>query len=129
MDDILEPMLRKKHGSKANKGWGKNRNLVTQPLKGIETLAYQGQIAAGMGIIAIANMQQALGTLLNSISSQDIDTEQSIKDIFSMSTKPIDQMGRTGALHHLISRKAAARDTGLVTLKDIHSKIKSAADK
>lgn len=123
LDDILEPMLRKKHGSKANKGWGKNRNLVTQPLKSIETLAYQGQIAARMGIIAIAYMQQALGTLLNSISSQDVDTVQSIKDIFCMSTKALDQMGRTGALHHLIRRKAAAQDTGLVTLKDIHSKI------
>lgn len=32
-------------------------------------------------------------------------------------------MGRTGDLHHLIRRKAAVQDTGLITLKDIHCKI------
>lgn len=32
-------------------------------------------------------------------------------------------MGRTEALYHLIKGKAAALDTGSVTLKDIHSKI------
>ena len=46
-------MLRKQHGTKANKGWGKSRHLVSQPFKSIETLAYQGQIAARMGIISI----------------------------------------------------------------------------
>lgn len=41
LENILEPMLRKKHGSKANKGWGKDKNLITQSLKSIETLPYQ----------------------------------------------------------------------------------------
>ncbi|XP_078318693.1 uncharacterized protein LOC144620787 [Crassostrea virginica] len=123
LDDILEPMLRKQHGTKANKGWGKSRHLVSQPFKSIETLAYQGQIAARMGIISLSYMQQALGILLSSISCQDAETVQAIKDIFSMSVKALDQMGRTGAFHHLIRRKTAAQDTGLYTLKDVHSKI------
>ncbi|XP_062621452.1 uncharacterized protein LOC134283032 [Saccostrea cucullata] len=122
LDDILEPMLRKKHGNKT-KGWGKSKHLISQPYKSIETLAYQGQMAARMGIISLSYMQQALGTLLDSITCQDADTVQAIKDIFSMSTKALDQMGRAGAFHHLIRRKTAAQDSGLYTLKDIHSKI------
>ena len=34
LDELLEPMLSKRHGSKM-KGWGNNRPLVTQPLKPI----------------------------------------------------------------------------------------------
>uniref|UniRef100_A0A8W8IHI5 Uncharacterized protein n=1 Tax=Magallana gigas TaxID=29159 RepID=A0A8W8IHI5_MAGGI len=37
-----------------------------------------------------------------------------------MSTKAKDQIGRTGALNYLIERKAAAKDTGLVTLKEMN---------
>ena len=48
---------------------------------------------------------------------------QSIRDIFSMSTKSLDLLGRPGAIHHLIRRKAAAQDFGLITLKDIQNKI------
>ena len=40
-----------------------------------------------------------------------------------MSVKALDQMRRAGAFHHLIRRKTAAQDTGLYTLKDVHSKI------
>ena len=68
-------------------------------------------------------MQQAVGTLLSSISCQDTETVQIIKYIFSVSIKALDQMGRTGGFHHLIRRKTTAQDTGLYTLKDVHSKI------
>ena len=40
-----------------------------------------------------------------------------------MSTKSLDLLGRPGAIHHLIRRKAAAQDFGLITLKDIQNKI------
>ncbi|KAH3709870.1 hypothetical protein DPMN_069335 [Dreissena polymorpha] len=40
-----------------------------------------------------------------------------------MSNKALDQAGRAGAFHHLVRRKAAVTDTGLSTLKDIHSKV------
>ena len=48
---------------------------------------------------------------------------QSIRDIFSMSTKSLDLLGRPGAIHHLIRRKKAAQNSGLITLKDIQNKI------
>ena len=44
---------------------------------------------------------------------------QSIRDIFAMSTKALDQVGRSGAFHHIIRRKAAASDSGLNSLKDV----------
>ena len=40
-----------------------------------------------------------------------------------MSTKALDQMGRSGAFFHIIRRKAAISDTGLNTLKDVQSKV------
>ena len=69
-------------------------------------------------------MQQALGTLLSSICCQDAEAVQAIIYIFSMYFKALDQIGRTGAFHHLIRRKSAtAQDTGIYTLKTVHSKI------
>ena len=40
-----------------------------------------------------------------------------------MSTKALDQVGRTGAFHHIIRRKAAVSDTGLNNLKDVQAKV------
>ncbi|KAH3839355.1 hypothetical protein DPMN_112784 [Dreissena polymorpha] len=48
---------------------------------------------------------------------------QTVRDLFDMSNKALDQAGRAGAFHHLVRRKAAVTDTGLSTLKDIHSKV------
>ena len=48
---------------------------------------------------------------------------QSLRDISSMSTKSFDQLDRTGAFHHQIRRKAAAQESGLITLKDIQNEI------
>ena len=126
LDDLLEPMLSKRHGSKAVKAWGRNRTLATQPLKAIESVAFQGQSAARYGIIAVSYMQQALGSLLNKLQSDyfNIDSAiQSVRDIFAMFTKALDQVGRAGAFHHIVRRKAAASDTGLNNLRDVQAKV------
>ncbi|KAH3836048.1 hypothetical protein DPMN_109417 [Dreissena polymorpha] len=33
LDDLLEPMLQKRHGNKMTKNWGKSRQLYTQPFE------------------------------------------------------------------------------------------------
>ena len=50
--------------------------------------------------------------------------KQTVKDIFAISNKALDihPSGHTGAFFHLICRKAAAQDSGIVQLKDIQSK-------
>lgn len=126
LDELLEPMLSKKHGNKSVKGWGKSRHLATQPLKAIESVAYQGQIAAKYGLISVSFVQQALGTLLNKLQAENINIDsaiQSVRDIFAMTSKALDQVGRSGAFHHIIRRKAAASDTGLNNLRDVQAKV------
>ena len=74
-----------------------------------------------MGIISVTYIQQDLGSLLNSIDNRQGNMDsitQTIRDIFFMSTKSLDLLGRPGAIHHLIRRKAAAQDSGFITLKD-----------
>lgn len=44
---------------------------------------------------------------------------QNVRDIFAISTKALDQFGRTGAFHHLVRRKATIADTGLHEFKDL----------
>ena len=61
LDDLLESMLSKRHGSESVKACGRNRTLATQPLKAIESKAFQGQSAARYGIIAVSYIQEALG--------------------------------------------------------------------
>ena len=126
LDDLLEPMLCHRHGNKNMKGWGKSRQLISQPLKAIESVAFQGQTAARFGLISVAYIQQALGSLLNKLQADTLNLDsaiQSVRDIFAMSSKALDQVGRTGAFHHIIRRKAAASDTGLNNLKEIQSKV------
>ncbi|CAG2254040.1 unnamed protein product [Mytilus edulis] len=130
LDDLLEPMMRKNHGPKAVKSWDTgHRQLYTQPLKQIEKLSYQGQMASRMNVISGMYMQQTMGTLLgkleNSPSLEHEEKEsccQIVKDLFSMSTKSLDQSGRTGAFFHLVRRKAASHESGLVNLSDIKDK-------
>ena len=125
LDDLLEPMLRQTHGEKAVKSWDKHRQLFTQPLKQVERLGFQGQLSSRMNIISVLYIQQALGSLLQKLEADDFDREQvcqTIKDVFAMTTKTLDQSGRSGAFFHLIRRKAAAQDSGLTTLKDMRSK-------
>ena len=83
-------------------------------------------MASRMGIISVAYIQQALATLLNSINNGQGNMDsftQSIRDSFSMSTKSLDQLGRTGAFLYWIRRKAAKQDSVLNTLKDNQIKI------
>ncbi|ESO93036.1 hypothetical protein LOTGIDRAFT_162059 [Lottia gigantea] len=96
LDDICEPMLRRKHATKSFKGWGSTRRLHSQPFKSIETLAYHGQVASKFGIISIAYLQQALGTFMNNFNNDKMTNDQaiaSIKDMYEISTKAMDQMG------------------------------------
>ncbi|XP_060560765.1 uncharacterized protein LOC132720622 [Ruditapes philippinarum] len=126
LDELLEPMLQKRHGAKMTKAWGKSRQLCTQPLKSIETLNYQGQLASRLNIIAISYIQKSLGSLLSTLKEKEPNMDkavQTVRDIFEMSSKALDQAGRSGAFHHLSRRKAAVSDSGLNTLKDIQSKV------
>ena len=122
LDDLLEPMISKKHGSKAVKNWGKTRTLYSQPLKAIEGLAYQGQLASRMGIISMLYLQQSLGMLLQNFQHNESQS-QAVKDMYIMSTKILDQLGRAGAFHHLIRRKCASHDSGLNNLTNVTSKM------
>ena len=62
LGDLLEPMLIKKHGQESMKAWGKSKQLASQPLRAIESIAYQGQMASRIGIISVCFIQQALGS-------------------------------------------------------------------
>ncbi|XP_063412309.1 uncharacterized protein LOC134695064 [Mytilus trossulus] len=125
LDDLLEPMLRQTHGEKAVKSWDNHRQLHTQPLRQIEKLGFQGQLSARMNIISVLYMQQALGSLVQTLESDDFEKDkvcQTVKDVFAMSTKTLDQAGRTGAFLHLVRRQASAQDSGLTGLKDMSNK-------
>ena len=125
LDDILETMLTQKYGPKAVKSWGKSKHLFSQPFRNIEGLAFQGQMAARFGIITVLYMQQTLASLMAKLQENPIDQDYftgAVKDLFSMSTKTLDQFGRTGAFHHMVRRKAACADSGLSGL-DVQSKV------
>ena len=121
LDNIVDHLLIKRYGSKAAT---KSQSLYSQPLKAIEKLAYQGQMAARMGIIINMYTQQALGNLLTLLEDKEPNIDQSIqcvRDTFAMTTKLLDQTARSGAFHHLIRRRAAMADTNLHDFKDIKS--------
>lgn len=124
LDDIIEPMLAKRHG-RDFKPWGRNKQLCSQPLRTIEQLGFQGQMASRMNIIAVSYLQQGLGALLTTLKEKEVNIDratQEVRDLFDMSTKALDQAGRAGAFHHMIRRKAAVSDTGMHTLTDLHKK-------
>ena len=62
LDKMVSTLLVKKHGNKAVSSTSKKNSLHTPFIKGIEKLAFQGQVAARMGIISTSYTQQALGT-------------------------------------------------------------------
>ena len=69
-------------------------------------------------------MQQALGSLLEKVKNKDPnmdDIVQTVRDIFAMSTKSLDQTARAGAFHHMVRRKATIFDTGLSDYKEYSS--------
>ena len=95
--------------------------LFSRPMRSIERLGYQSQMAARMGMILSCYSQQVLGSLLDCLQQKDCNLDLAIqmnRDSFAISTKLLDQMARTGAFAHLIRRKAALYDSGLSDLKD-----------
>ena len=125
LDSFISDLFVKKHGQRAFSASSK-KTLYSQFMKSIEKLAFQGQNAARMGIITTAYIQQALGTLLQSLCDKEVNldrTIQSIRDIFAMSTKSLDQIARSGAFHHLIRRKAVMEDTGLSEIKELKNSL------
>lgn len=126
LDDTIESLLVKKYGHKA--AFGSSRGLYNRQMRTIEKIGYQGQTAARMGIITTCYTQQALGCLLDNLQSREPNLDkavQTVRDVFAMTTKTLDQFGRTGAYHHLARRKAAIYDTGLDEYKDYSNTIMS----
>lgn len=120
LDELSERLLIKKHGRRA--AFGNSQSLFSQPFKSMEKIAYQGQMAARMGIVSLCYAQQALGLLLTNLKSASPNLDeavQNVRDIFAISTKSLDQMCRSGAFHQLIRRKATVADTGLHDFKDL----------
>lgn len=120
LDELVGRCLVKRHGQKAS--FSKSgKSLFTQPFKMLEKIAYRGQQAAYTGIIINMYMQQSLCKLIelltndNDISDRAI---QQVRDIFAMSTKCLDQLGRTGAFHHILCRQMCMTDTTLYQLED-----------
>ena len=117
---LSERLLIKKHGRSAD--FSNSQALFTQPFKSIEKIAFQGQLAARMGIISLCYAQQALSLLLTDLKNDSPNLDQAVQnvwDIFAISTKSLDQMCRSGAFHQLIRRKATVADTGLREFKDL----------
>ena len=123
VDPLIESCLIKRHGPKAAFSSSKIRGkgLYSQPYKTIERVAYKGSHAARLGIIIQLYLQQSLGDLLSFVQSDSFDKDSAvkqIKDVFSMATKGLDQLGRAGAFHHIIRRHVAMSDTALYELPD-----------
>ncbi|CAC5403693.1 unnamed protein product [Mytilus coruscus] len=119
MGNTVESLLMKRYGPRAL--FGRVPSLFTKNLKSLERLAYQGHVAARMGLITTCYLQQASGNLLDNLRSDtpNLDSAiQNVRDIFALSTKSLDQTARTGAFHHMIRRRATMYDTGLNELRD-----------
>ena len=120
VDDLIGRCLVKKHGNKAS--FSKTgKSLYTQPFKMLEKIAYRGQQAALVGISVNMYMQQSLASLIEVLTSDNLNVDKAIqqtRDIFAMSTKSLDQMGRTGAFHHILRRQMCLTDTSLYQLED-----------
>ena len=101
---------------------GKNRQPASQPLKAIENVATQGQIAK-YEIISTAYIQHALVSM-KKIQFKKVDsTIRSVGHIFVMSTRALDQVGPAVDVHYIICGKAAATDSGLNNLKEVQAKM------
>ena len=87
----------------------------------IEKVAYKGQQSARLGIVMQLYIQQSLGNLVEHFQSDNFSKDEGleqVKNVFSMTTKCLDQIGRAGAFHHIIRRTAAMSDTALYELDD-----------
>ena len=120
LDDIVKSFLIKRFSSKVC--LRRARALHITHLREIEKLVYQRQIAAKTGMASVLYMKQALIVLLEELKEDNANLDlatQTTRDIFAMSIKTLDQLGRTGAYDHVIRRKAAIIDVGLENFKDV----------
>ncbi|CAC5394887.1 unnamed protein product [Mytilus coruscus] len=125
-DNTVESLLVKRFGPKA--AFSRVPCLFSKELKSLEKIAYQGQLAARMGLITSCYTQQALGILLDNLQSDTPNLDgavQNVRDIFALSTKTFDQMSRTGSFHHMVRRRATMYDTRLSDLKDYANTVMS----
>lgn len=121
LDDLVDGCLTKRYGQKASFSKNKGKVLFTQPCKMVDKICFKGQHAARMGLVMQCYLQQGLGSLLTAIQADDLDkvsTVQKVKDVFAISTKVLDQLGRAGAFHHIARRAVAMTDTGLFEQHD-----------
>ena len=121
LDSLIECCLTKRYGSNAS--FAKGKNLHTQPARMVEKIAYKGQQAARLGLVMQMYIQQSLGNLLQTVEAEKFDKDkasQLVKDVFAMSTKTLDQIGRSGAFHHITRRAVCMTDTALYEQPDKH---------
>ena len=114
LDSLVECCLTKRYGPKA--AFVKGKNLFSQPAKMIEKITYRGQQAARLGLVIHMYVQQSLGNSLQLLNAEDLDRDKAskmVKDIFAMTTKGLDQIGRSGAFDHIAPRAVSMTDTGL----------------
>ena len=94
----------------------KSRSLLSQPAKSVEKTAQLGQLSVKYGIAIMLYIQNALKDLMLSFDSDNTtmsDISKTVRDIFAMSTKCLDQQGRSGAYFHILRRKVTMSETGL----------------
>ncbi|KAH3868585.1 hypothetical protein DPMN_031735 [Dreissena polymorpha] len=121
LDDFVNGCLTNRYGQKASLAKNKGKVLFTQPCKMVDKICFKGQHATRMGIVMQCYLQQGLGSLLTSVQFEDLDKEaivQEVKDVFVISTKVLDQLGRKCACHHIARRAVAMTDTGLYEQND-----------
>ncbi|XP_045185076.2 uncharacterized protein LOC123543076 isoform X1 [Mercenaria mercenaria] len=126
LENTIEVLLTKRYGHWA--AFGNAPSLFGRNMKSLEKLAFQGQLASRMALITTCYAQQALGSLLDTLSQKNPNVDsavQNVRDLFAITSKTLDQIGRSGALHHLIRRKSALYDTGLSEYKDYASTVMS----
>ena len=119
LDELVGRCLVKRHGNKAS--FSKGKNLFSQPYKMLEKIAYRGQQASFLGIIINMYIQQGLGNLIEVLTADKPNLDkaiQQVRDIFAMSTKELDQVGRAGAFHHILRRQMCMTDTSLFQMED-----------
>lgn len=120
LGDMDEHFLIKRHSGKAT--FKRSRSLFTPYLKEMERLAFQEQSAARMGIVMSLYEQRALASLLQELRQDNPNWDaatQTVRDIFAMSSRILDQFCRTGACDHFIRRKATILDMGVDSIKDV----------
>ena len=96
--------------------------LFMPHLKEMERLAFQGQSAACMGIVLSLYEQCVLASLLQELRQENPNLDaatQTVRDIFAMSSKILDQLGHKGAYDHFIRWKATILDMGDDSIKDV----------